>query len=114
MLDCYKPDHPLGAGRSHKTDYSCGYGLLEVTNSKQVKTLEKIFKQRTPSDIPWSKIESLLEHIGCTIVRRGDVRIFIEMGSHSMNMHRPHSDEPMPKGLVRRIQDFLTLIEVTP
>jgi hypothetical protein len=87
----------------------------QVTNSKQLKTLIRIFMVPTPNDILWQAIESLLNHVGCTIKYRGNgSKLRITKDSAVLSEHRPHPSNQTPPFTVERIKKFLAKIGVTP
>jgi predicted RNA binding protein YcfA (HicA-like mRNA interferase family) len=86
---------------------------MQITSSKQRKTLEKIFTEPTPNDIPWTTIESLLEHVGCeTKYGRGSKASF-KKDSKIVFIHRPHPQRQTPIGTVKEIKIFLEKLGVT-
>ena len=87
---------------------------IAITNSKQLETLEKVFKLPTPNNILWTDIISLLKHVGCTIEYRGGSEVKATKGTKKMFEHRPHPSNQTPCRTVKTIRTFLTRIGVTP
>jgi hypothetical protein len=87
---------------------------MALTNSKQQKTLERIFKEPTPNDIPWPDIESLFKHVGCTIKHRGGSKVAFEKKDKVLFMHRPHPQTQTPTQNIRRIKAFLKDLGAEP
>ena len=59
-------------------------------NSKQRKTLDKVFETPTRSDIPWSDIESLLGAMGATVTQGNGSRVRVALNGVSAVFHEPH------------------------
>ena len=83
-------------------------------NSKQRKTLDKVFEVPTRSDIPWSDIESLCGAAGATISQRAGSRIGISLGGITAVFHSPHPQRQTPRATVEGVRDFLERAGVTP
>lgn len=112
-LLCNNPNPTLQRSISKKT-FSCGYGIMKVTNSKQRRTLEKIFEKPTPNNILWKDIESLLNHIGCMLKYPGGSIAKISKGEARILDHRPHPGNQTPSRTTGRIRIFLADIGVMP
>jgi len=83
--------------------------MLEISNAKQRRTLERIFKQPTPNDILWSNIESLLK-----LEYREGSRVKITKGNITHRCHRPHPSNQTKPHTVEGIRNFLDEIGVKP
>jgi predicted RNA binding protein YcfA (HicA-like mRNA interferase family) len=88
--------------------------MVELTNSRQRKTLYRIFKEPTPNDIPWSQIESLFKHIGFEIEYGMGSRVKMERDDETFTCHRPHPSSQTNPDTIRDIRDFLAQVGVRP
>jgi len=87
---------------------------MQTTNSKQQKTLERIFTTPVPNNILWSEIESLLRNLGCVIQYKGGSKVKIAKDTEKALIHRPHPGNQTPPETVIDIRTMLTNIGVTP
>jgi hypothetical protein len=87
---------------------------MQTTNSRQRRTLERIFAAPTPNDIPWPDIESLLKHIGCTIKHRDGSKITIMKDREKTHVHRPHPQTQTPDWTIKKIKKFIENIGAKP
>jgi predicted RNA binding protein YcfA (HicA-like mRNA interferase family) len=88
--------------------------MVEVTNSRQRKTLQKIFRHPTPNDVPWSDVESLFEHLGFTIEFGSGSRTKFSKGHKIFCCHRPHPGNQTHEDTVRGIKKYLARNGVEP
>ena len=88
--------------------------IPQITNSKQRKTLKKIFTLPTPNDILWTDIESLLKHIGCVIEYNKGSRMTFKKDKEMIFIHRPHPQKQTPPETIKEIKNFLEDTGVTP
>jgi hypothetical protein len=78
-------------------------------NSKNQKTLEAIFKNPVPSDIPWGDIERLLESLGGTVdSKRSGSRVGVSLRGVRAVFHEPHPNPATDKGAVKNVREFLS------
>ncbi|MGA2296583.1 MAG: type II toxin-antitoxin system HicA family toxin [FCB group bacterium] len=82
-------------------------------NSKQRKTLEKIFDVPTRSDIEWKDITNFLEALEAEITEGRGSRVRIELHGVRAVFHRPHPKKETDKGSVNSMKRFLTEAGVT-
>jgi hypothetical protein len=87
---------------------------MEITNSRQRKTLEKIFAVPVPSSILWTDVESLLKHVGCEIRYGSGSRIGFKKDEKILSVHRPHPQRQTSSGITKEIKIFLKNIGVAP
>jgi len=87
---------------------------MQTTNSKQRKTLEKIFTNPAPNNILWEEIESLIRHLGCVIEYRGGSKVKFTKNAVPLFVHRPHPSNQTPPQTISNIREFLIEIGVTP
>lgn len=83
-------------------------------NSKQTKTLIRIFEDPVKSDIFWSEIESLFYGLGCEISEGNGSRVRVYLNGIRAVFHRPHPERITDKGAVKSVRRFLTEAGVKP
>ena len=83
-------------------------------NSRQRKTLERVYAEPTRSDIVWTDVRALLEACGATIQDGRGSRVRIRLGEYMCNKHKPHPQKEMKKYMVELAREFLTRIGVGP
>jgi hypothetical protein len=88
--------------------------MMELTNNRQRKILQRIFKRPTPNDIPWSDIVTLFEHLGFTVEYGTGSKTKVMADAKAFFCHRPHPSNQTDPCIVRNIRNFLAEIGVTP
>lgn len=83
-------------------------------NSKQRKTLARIFEKPVPKSLDWADIESLLIALGAECVNRGGSMVSFFMRGERADFHRPHPARQAKPYQVRCAREFLDLIGVKP
>lgn len=83
-------------------------------NTKQRKTLERIFAIPVISDIEWKDIESLLLALGAQISEGNGSRVRILLNEERAVFHRPHPEKVTDKGAVKAMRLFLLNAGVKP
>jgi predicted RNA binding protein YcfA (HicA-like mRNA interferase family) len=78
-----------------------------ILNSKQTKTLQKIFERPTHSSIFWTDIINLLKGCGAEILQRQGSRVCVKLGDQRAVFHSPHPQKEAVKGAVNDIRAFL-------
>ena len=76
-------------------------------NSKNMRTLENIFKKPVQANIAWVDIESLLVALGANISEGSGSRIRIKLNDVHAVFHRPHPGKVTDKGAVTSVRRFL-------
>ena len=76
-------------------------------NSKQKKTLKKIFEQPTRSDINWKEIEILFYALGAEISEGNGSRIRVALNGVRAVFHKPHPQKEVNKSSINSICRFL-------
>lgn len=76
-------------------------------NSKQSKTLEKIFEDPVKSDIVWTDIESLFKGAGGKITEGRGSRVRVVLNGAKAVFHRPHPERVTDKGAIKSVRKFL-------
>lgn len=84
------------------------------TNSRQRRTLHRVFARPTPNDIPWPDIVSLFKHLGFAVEYGMGSRVRFKNGPEEFFCHRPHPSRQTPPEVIRDIRDFLAETGVEP
>jgi hypothetical protein len=80
---------------------------VKKLNSKQLKTLEKIFIDPVKADIPWTEIETLFRAAGGAITGGKGSRVRVKLNGIRAVFHRPHPERVTDKGAVKSVRRFL-------
>ena len=83
-------------------------------NSKQRRTLERMFSRPTPPGLRWAEVTSLLGAVGVKVTERSGSRVLLQKGAERMVVHRPHPGPEIGRATVRDIAAFLEAIGVRP
>lgn len=83
-------------------------------NSKQRKTLERIFARPTPAEIDWDDIESLLHALGTEFRQASGSRLRVELNGVHTVLHIPHPRPVARRGRTEAVRDFLMTAGVKP
>ena len=83
-------------------------------NSRQRRTLARIFAEPTPGDLRWAEIERLLRAVGAEISEGAGSRVRVALGGVRAVFHRPHPGPYVRRGLVRAVRDLLAAAGVEP
>ncbi len=83
-------------------------------NSKQTKTLRKIYNRPTHASIIWTDIVNLLKACGADILQRQGSRVCVKLGKQRAVFHSPHPQKESVKGAVDDIRAFLKRAGVQP
>ncbi len=81
--------------------------------TKQERTLAAVFESPTPSDISWHDIESLFTALGAEISQGRGSRVRVKLHGIRATFHRPHPRRIAGRGMVRRVQRFLTMAGIS-
>lgn len=84
-----------------------------MKNSHQ-KTLQTIFKQPTPTNIEWRRIESLFIAIGAEVIEGSGSRVRFALNGVVGTFHRPHPQKEAKPYQIRDAKDFLEKVGVKP
>jgi len=76
-------------------------------NSKQLKTLELIFKNPVQANILWTDIEGLFLALGGKLAMGSGSRIRVKINGVRAVFHRPHPQKTTDKGAVNSVRRFL-------
>ena len=83
-------------------------------NNKQRKTLEVIFSSPTPKNLAWDDLVSLLNALGCDIVKDGGSHFAFRRDGCKADFHRPHPGKELKRYQVEDAKAFLIKIGVKP
>ena len=83
-------------------------------NSKQRKTRAGLFTDPVNGGIKWSRIESLLVAIGCTLIEGSGSSVTFVKAGRKLTIHRPHPGDDALKYRIRLVREFLQKIGDAP
>jgi hypothetical protein len=83
-------------------------------NSKQLKTLQKIYERPTHASIIWTDVVNLFKGCGAEIIQRQGSRVCIKFGKQRAVFHSPHPQKEAVKGAVDDIRSFLKRAGIQP
>lgn len=83
-------------------------------NSKQRKTLSRVFQDPVSGTIEWASIENLLIAAGSRVIEGSGSRVRFEKDGLIASFHRPHPDKEAKRYQVRDAREFLVKIGVEP
>lgn len=82
--------------------------------AKHYETLNDIFRNPVLSNVKWSDIESLLQHLGARITEGRGSRVRVFLNDRVAVFHRPHPQKETDKGALVSIRKFLEQAGVLP
>ncbi len=83
-------------------------------NSKQTKTLQRVFSDPVSSSIAWKDIESLLIAAGAEVIEGSGSRVRFVKSEIIATFHRPHPKKEAKPYQVKDARLFLIQIGVAP
>lgn len=83
-------------------------------NSKQARTLGRLFSDPLPAGLAWADIESLFMAVGCQRIEWSGSRVRFVCKGVVASFHRPHPAKEAKQYQVRDARAFLTSIGVKP
>ncbi len=83
-------------------------------NSKQLRTLKRIFDSPTRSDVTWVEVESLLRAQGATFREGPGSQVWTSLGQALLSIHKPHPQKELKKYALERVRDFLREVGLAP
>jgi hypothetical protein len=83
-------------------------------NSRQRRTLARIFEEPPPADLRWGDIEALLGALGAEVGEGAGSRIRIALHGVRAVLHRPHPRPETKRNTVRAVRDFLAAAGIDP
>ena len=82
-------------------------GKGTYVNSKQRRTLKKVFDNPVRADVEWKDIESLIIALGGKIKEARGSRVTIRLNNTPAVFHRPHPKKETDKGALKSVRRFL-------
>ena len=73
-------------------------------NSKNQKTLERVFSNPIPANIPWMDIENMFLGLGATLSEGNGSRVRVKLNQERAVFH---PDRNTDKGAVKSVRKFL-------
>ncbi|MGI8857022.1 MAG: type II toxin-antitoxin system HicA family toxin [Thermomicrobiales bacterium] len=83
-------------------------------NTKQRRTLERLFARPTPAEISWDDIESLLRALDVEFRQAAGSKIRIEVNGIHTVLHVPHPRPVARRGRIEAVRDFLMKAGIRP
>lgn len=83
-------------------------------NSKHRKTMAAIFTEPANGNLEWSKIEAVLQAIGCRTVEGKGSSVTFEKDGIRATFHRPHPEKAALRYRVKAVREFLLRLGVQP
>jgi len=77
-------------------------------NSKQRKTLKKLFEDPVLRNIDWKDVASLIKAAGGVITQGDGSRVRIVIGDQSLNIHTPHPQKELKPYQIRADRNLLS------
>ncbi|OIO94153.1 MAG: hexulose-6-phosphate isomerase [Armatimonadetes bacterium CG2_30_59_28] len=87
--------------------------MKSLLRTKHRRTLEVIFTDPVPADIPWADIESLLHACGAELSEGRGSRVRIALSGVRAVFHRPYPQKETNRDSVVAMRRFLTEAGVT-
>jgi hypothetical protein len=83
-------------------------------NSKQRKTLALVWGDPVNGNLEWTRIESLLQSLGCRVVEGAGSSVTFEWQGMKLTLHRPHPGKEALRYRVRAAREFLERRGIRP
>jgi len=83
-------------------------------NSRQRRTLQRVFEMPTRSDIEWKEARSLLVALGADLQEGKGSRVRIRINGRPHVLHFPHPRKEMKKWVVEDLRDILKSVVIEP
>lgn len=81
---------------------------------KHTNLLRAIFHDPVSANIHWREIESLLHHLGASIVPSHGARFHVTLNGFEDFLHHPHQSNVCDRNLIKHLREFLSRAGVTP
>ncbi len=91
-------------------NHHCVEAYNSILTARHRRTLARVFARPTPSDIRWTKVDSMLRAFGVEIRERSGSRVLLRKGADRIAIHRQHPQPEISRGSVRRLVEFLRQI----
>ncbi len=82
-------------------------------NSKNKKTLEKIFSGKSGVNLNWKDVENLFQALNAETSEGKGSRVRIYLNGVRAVFHRPHPSPKLHKGHINSIKKFLKNAQIT-
>lgn len=83
-------------------------------NNTYKNTLKEIFKNPTPNNLDWKKMEALFVALGCRIIEGSGSRVKFEYNQVIATFHRPHPNKESKPYQIKDAKKFLEKIGIKP
>jgi hypothetical protein len=83
-------------------------------NSRQRRSLARIFERPTRSDIRWEEVASLLKAVGAEKHEATGSRVRFSRNGRILSLHRPHPKPVLRKYAVEDVREFLESNGIEP
>lgn len=83
-------------------------------NSRQRRTLGRIFEEPVRSDVAWADVEGLLRALGAEVSEGRGSRVRVYLNGVRAIFHRPHPRKETDKGALKSVRRFLAEAGVEP
>jgi len=83
-------------------------------NNKQKKTLQLIFTDPVPANLPWADIVKLFKALEASISQGRGSRVRVLLNGQRAVFHEPHPERVTDKGAVKSVRDFLMNAGIKP
>ena len=87
---------------------------VPIVSHKHVNLIRAIFHDPVSGNIHWREIESLLHHLGASIVPVGGARFHVKLNGFDEFLHHPHQSNVYGKQEVQQLREFLARTGVPP
>lgn len=83
-------------------------------STRQLATLEQIFRQPPPAGLKWKSVEALIVALGGEIKQGSGSRVRFLLNGSIARFHRPHPSPDTDKGAVVSLREWLESTGVKP
>nr|WP_234009273.1 type II toxin-antitoxin system HicA family toxin [Deinococcus sp. NW-56] len=83
-------------------------------NTRQRRTLGRVFEQPTRSDVAWTDVEALFRALGADITEGNGSRVRVALNGVRAVFHRPHPEKETDRGALVSVRRFLENAGVKP
>ena len=81
--------------------------VLLIYEFQEKMTLELIFREPIPANIPWADIENLFVALGAQLSKGSGSRFRVKFNKARAVFHRPHPQKTTDKGAINSVRRFL-------
>lgn len=83
-------------------------------NTRQRRTLERVFEQPTRSDVAWTDVEALFRALGAELSEGNGSRVRVALNGVRAVFHRPHPEKETDRGALVSVRRFVENAGVKP